>query len=331
MTQEINLPPDAPTIDQPKGGKKNIVLDASMLSELMSCARKLDLRYNHRFVSANGKSNSLEVGSLIHVVLETYYKSIIQGFKKDLAASNGLAMGEEYIRGCKACLQQLTTGTPCAILGHAADPWLGLKNTPVDSDSRYVGWKNAMEDAELYFAHYRNDYWVPLEVEVVKARILYEDDEIRILWKAKLDVVFDTNQGIYPTDHKTSKQRRDILSLNNQFMGQCHIMDTRGVMINKFGFQKTLKPEEKFTRVQVSYSADRLIEWQSEILPHYAYQLLNYTEAEHFPPNFTHCESKYGNCIYVPVCSSDRGMREEEIRLHFVKGPEWNPSNAGEE
>jgi hypothetical protein len=59
-------------------------------------------------------------------------------------------------------------------------------------------------------AIYRNDYWVPLEVEVVKARILYEDEEIRILWKAKLDVIFDTNQGIYPCDHKTSKQRRDI-------------------------------------------------------------------------------------------------------------------------
>jgi len=325
---DIILSGDEPVVEQTLK-KKNIILDASMLSELMSCARKLDLRYNHRFVSAGGKSNSLEVGSLVHVCMEHYYKSLIKGFKKDLAASNALLMGQEYVTGCSKCIAaSLTPGATCDILGHTLDPWLGLKNTPMESDSRYVGWKNALDTAEEYFGHYRNDYWVPLEVEIVKAKILYEDDEIRILWKAKLDVVFDTNQGIYPTDHKTSKQRRDTLSLNNQFMGQCLIMDTRGVMINKIGFQKTLKPEEKYTRVQVSYSADRLLEWQGEILPHYAYQLLNYHEAEHFPPNFTHCENKYGNCPYVPVCESNRDMREETIRMHFITGPEWNPSNV---
>ncbi len=309
--------------------KKNIVLDASMLSELMSCPRKLDLRYNHRFVSANGKSNSLEVGSLVHVCMEYYYKSLIKGFKKDLATANALLMGQEYVTGCPKCIAHSLTDAPeCVTLEHAQEPWLGLKNTPMESDSRYVGWKNALETAEEYFAFYRNDYWVPLDVEVVKGKVLYEDDEIRIFWKAKLDVIFDTNQGIYSTDHKTSKQRRDTLSLNNQFMGQALITDNRGVMINKIGFQKTLKPEEKYTRVLMSYSADRLHEWQSEILPHYAYQLLNYSEAEHFPPNFTHCENKYGNCPYVPVCEQDRNMREETIRMHFITGPVWNPSNT---
>jgi len=314
----------APDIILP--AKRNIVLDASMLSELMSCARKLDLRYNHRFVSANGKSNSLEVGSLVHVCAETYYRHLIQGFKKDLAMSAALAMGQMYVTGCKNCVNEV-----CTVKSHKDDPWLGLKNTPMESDSRYVGWKNALDTAEEYFTFYRNDSWVPLEVEVVRAKILYEDDEIRILWKAKLDVIFDTNQGIYPVDHKTSKQRRDTLSLNNQFMGQCLIMGTRGVVINKIGFQKTLKPEEKFTRVLMSYTADRLFEWQSEILPHYAYQLLNYSDSNHFPPNFTHCENKYGNCPYVEVCESDRALREDTIKMKFIVGPEWNPTNPSEE
>lgn len=314
----------APDIILP--AKRNIVLDASMLSELMSCPRKLDLRYNHRFVSAHGKSNSLEVGSLVHVCMETYYRHMIQGFKKDLAVNAALAMGQMYVTGCKECVTNI-----CTRKEHKDDPWLGLKNTPMESDTRYVGWKNALDTAEEYFTFYRNDSWVPLEVEIVRAKILYEDDEIRILWKAKLDVIFDTNQGIYPVDHKTSKQRRDTLSLNNQFMGQCLVMGTRAVVINKIGFQKTLKPEEKYTRVLVSYTADRLIEWQSEILPHYAYQLLNYNDSEHYPPNFTHCENKYGNCIYVEVCESDRNLREETIQMKFIQGAEWNPSNPTEE
>ncbi len=302
--------------------KKNIVFDATMLSSLMSCSRKFDFQQNRQFHSINGKSNSLEVGSLVHVCLETFYKEKIKGFPVSNCQASAFAMGEEYVRGCVGCVNKV-----CTIPSHRDDPWLGLKNTPMESDQRFVGWKHALETVDQYFTFYKSDFWVPLEVEVVKAKILYEDEEIRVMWKAKIDVMFDTNQGIYSTDHKTSKQRRDTLSLSNQFMGQCVLLGTRAVVVNKIGFQKTLKPEEKFTRVMMSYSIDRLLEWQEEVLPHYAYQLLNYAESEHFPPNFTSCESKYGNCIFVDVCSSDRGMREEAIRMNFIVGPKWNPTN----
>jgi hypothetical protein len=166
-----------------------------------------------------------------------------------------------------------------------------------------------------------------LETEIVKGKVLYEDDEIRVLWKAKLDLVSDTNQGIYPVDHKTMKQRRETISLNNQFKGQCLIQGTRGVFINKVGFQTSLKPEEKFERKIIPYSEPRLLEWQSETLPYYAKLLLMYVESGHFPPNFTHCENKYGNCAFLKVCESDPAMRETEIKKLFMVGPEWNPTN----
>ncbi|MET0786270.1 MAG: hypothetical protein ABWY25_06150, partial [Paenisporosarcina sp.] len=144
---------------------------------------------------------------------------------------------------------------------------------------------------------------------------------------AKLDLVCDTNQGIYPVDHKTMQKRRDTMSLNNQFIGQCLVKGTRGMHINKIGFQSSLKPEEKFTRNMVSYSAARLIEWQSETLPFHAKQLLMYEEIGHFPPNYTHCEGKYGKCPFHTVCESNPDMREEEIKLHFKVGPVWDPTN----
>jgi hypothetical protein len=124
------------------------------------------------------------------------------------------------------------------------------------------------------------------------------------------------------------KQRRDNISLNNQFMGQCILMKTRNVIIDKIGFQTTLKPAEKFTRGPVSYSIDRLNEWQSEILPYWAYQMLSYAESGYWPPNFSHCENKFGNCTFVNICESDRGMREEEIKLNFIVGTKWNPTNT---
>jgi hypothetical protein len=312
--------------------KKNVILDSQILTSLMNCGRLSDFRFNHNFLSINGKSNSLECGSITHVFMEYYYKSIIKGVGREEAKGFAFAAAEMYIQGCQGCRDFVSSPEqPKPSCGHKPREFPGVHNTPKDSEGYKTGWQWVLDTCEQYCIHYKNDHWVPLETEVVKSKILYEDDEIRILWKAKLDLVADTNQGIYPVDHKTMKQRRDTCSMNNQFMGQCLIMNTRNVFINKIGFQISLKPEDKFTRPPLSYSAARLFEWQSETLPYYAKLLLMYSETEHFPPNFTNCEGKYGNCPFLSVCESDPGMREEEIKRLFVVGPEWNPINENDE
>jgi len=308
--------------------KQNIILDATLLSAIMNCPRFSNFRFKMNLQSINGKSNSLECGSIVHKVLEIYYKSIINGIKKSDAIGFGLTAGQLYVSGCQHCTNFISTPEIIKpICGHMPNDYLGTPNTPQESEGYKIGWKWVFETCEQYFDYYRADHWVPLETEVVKGKILYEDDEIRILWKAKLDLIVDTNQGIYSIDHKTMKQRRNMTSLNNQFIGQCLIMNTRNVFINKIGFQTTLKPEEKFARPPVSYTAARLLEWQSEILPYYAKLLLMYNETNHFPPDWSHCETKYGDCMFMKICESDPGMREEELKLHFIVGPEWNPTN----
>lgn len=311
--------------------KKNVVMDATLLTSLMSCARFVDLRFNHSLEPNTGKGNALEVGSIIHKVLEVYYKNIVNGFSRNVAITSGMSAGEMYIKGCSHCTGFIPTDeTPKPICGHPPNEYPGVVNTPVESEGYKTGWKHALNTCEQYFEHYKSDYWVPLEVEKVVGKVLYEDDEIRILWKAKLDLRVDTNQGIFPADHKTMKQRRDTISLNNQFIGQCLVCDTRNAIVNKIGLQTSLKPIDKFSRAIVSYSADRLLEWQSEILPFYAYQLIAYTESGYYPPNFSHCENKFGFCQFKGICESDRRMRNDELQLHFVKGAEWNPTNAEE-
>jgi hypothetical protein len=310
--------------------KKNIILDATVMNTVLSCGRLTDFRFNHNFVSARGKSNSLEVGTLCHKVKEVYNKHRINGFDRSLAVAQGLIAGELYANGCRYCADWSDTENkpPC---GHNPQEYPGLKNTPEDSNGHTVGWKYALLTMEQYFEFYKNDPWVILEAEIVKGRILYEDDNIRILWKAKLDEVVDTNQGIFPVDTKTEKQRRPSINLNNQFMGQCHVMQTRSMIVDHIGFQTSLKPEEKFRRSMRNYSADLLLEWQSETLPAAAYKLLEMNESNYWPPNYTHCENKYGNCPFIEVCGSDRNMREEVIRVNFVKGLEWNPTNERDE
>jgi hypothetical protein len=320
-------------VEQILGGKKNVIMDSQILSTLMACPRLADFRFNHNFIAIGGKSNSLECGSITHVFTEYYYKAIIAGVKREEAFGYGMSAAELYIRGCKGCTEFIPTielsKPPC---GHKVNEFPGVKNTPKDSEGYKTGWQWVLDTCDQYHNFYRNDHWVPLEIETVKGKVLYEDDEVRVLWKAKLDAVFDTNQGIFPVDHKTMKQNRDTNSMNNQFMGQCRIMDTNQVIINKIGFQTTLKPAEKFIRKPIPYSNERLLEWQGETLPYYAKLLVMYAEMGHWPPNFNQCEGKYGNCaFYKDVCSSNPSDRERQIKLHFIVGPEWNPTNDDEE
>lgn len=327
--------------------KKNIIMDSQILSTLMSCARLTDFNFNHNLQSLEGKSNSFEVGSVVHKVMEVFNKSIINGIKRADAIGFGMAAGEMYIHGCRYCANFIPEeilredGLKCILskpsCGHQPDEYPGLKNTPQvpdksDPKEKYkVGWKWALETCEQYFENYKNDSWIPLEAEVTKGEVLYEDDEIRILWKAKFDKIMDTNQGIFPSDYKTMKMKRDTISLNNQFKGQCLIAKTRQVWIDKIGFQTTLEPKDKFLRVPVSYSADQLLEWQSQELPFYAKMMLMYDETGYWPPNYTHCENKYGKCLfYEDICTSDRNMREENLKLHFKVGRKWDIGDEDE-
>jgi PD-(D/E)XK nuclease superfamily protein len=279
--------------------KKNVILDSQVLSTLMSCGRLTDFRFNHNLVSLGGKSTSLEMGSIVHTVLESYYKNIIKGISRHDSIGTAITAGLEYIEKSGEV-------------------------TNISSEDKEL----VFNTLDQYWDFYKNDYWVPIEVEIVKGDVIYEDDEIRVIWKAKLDLTMDTNQvGIVPVDHKTMKQRRDTLTLNNQFMGQCTLMKTSTMFVNKIGFQTSLKPMDKFLRVAIPYTNERLIEWQSEIVPYWAYKLLEYSETGYWPPNFTHCENKYGFCGFKGICESNPEMREEELKINFKVGEKWDISN----
>lgn len=337
--------------------KKNIILDATTLTSLMTCSRFYDFRMNRSLASVHGKSNNLECGSLVHKYLEIFHKSMIKGANRKDAHGFGMAAADLYIKSCPYCTNfkkqhsetcgmnvQIIDGNEARVCsndgciltpkcGHPVNEYPGLHNTPAESTTKpkRTGWKWVLDTCEQYFTYWSNkDHWISLEAEVVKKKIIYEDDNIRIMWKGKLDWVVDTNQGIYPVDHKTMSQDRPTSKLNNQFKGQCILMGTQTVFINKIGFQTSLKAEEKFIRVPVNYSANQLFEFYSQIVPYWCYHLLDIEESGYYAPNYTQCQGKFGPCMFHTICEDDDNLREENLRMHFVVAPKWDIENVEE-
>ena len=156
--------------------KKNIIFDATVLSSLMSCARYHDIRFNHRLVSMKGRSNSLEIGALIHKVLEVYYRHKINGFPTQTSIGQALIAGQLYVTGCPHCADSSVEKPVC---GHEQGEYPGVQNSPEESQGFTTGWRFALNTCEQYFNFYKNDSFIPLSAEQVKGEILYEDDEIQ--------------------------------------------------------------------------------------------------------------------------------------------------------
>src|SRR5687768_7010568 len=146
MTDEATIgeTPIQEIVDIPLGGKKNVILDATILTSLMACPRLADFRFNHNLMSISGKSNSLECGSIAHKVLEVYFKNIIAGFNRPLSIQNGMAAGEMYIQGCRYCTGYTPTPEqPKPECGHQINEYPGVMNTPVENTTapKRTGWK----------------------------------------------------------------------------------------------------------------------------------------------------------------------------------------------
>src|SRR6185295_741484 len=284
----------------------NIEMDATILSSLMGCGRYVDLRFNKNWQKEKG--NAFEVGSLAHAFLEYYYQALIDGKSKSDAMDNGMTAAMLYVKGCPVCISLPIDFIGIPPCGHKNGDWIGLKNTPADNTKEgkkeLIGWKYVLNTCTQYLARWQSDSWTVLHSEHTKGDIIYQDDTLRILWKAKFDLIVDTNAGMMSVDHKTMKQRRESISLSNQFIGQCTLLKASNMIVNKIGFQSSLKPEEKFERAVISYSADRLKEWRETIVPYWAYKLVEYNKTGYWPANFTHCETKFGYCDFKEHCEN---------------------------
>jgi len=275
--------------------KPVLIIDSQILNSFQSCQTKFyyDFVLN---VKTLIKPVAFDKGDLLHYMLKFHYKMIRHNQRK---------AGKEipYSEIVKTCITK-------------AEKYL----VSLDLDSE-LG-TEVIKTYYDYSEYYRNCSWQILEVEKPFARVIHEDENIKIIYCGIIDLL--TNVAI--VDHKSSSRRGTPSGLSNQFMGYAYSLDVHNVVINKVGFQKTLKNEEKFERHTKSYPTDNLNEWKENTIKVglEIYKGLNDVLELQKNKNFTSCD-KYSGCIFQRICESSPEAREFVIQKDYRIGDSWKP------
>ncbi len=304
---------------------KRVILDATTLTKLQICDEYFNLSTNLNLIPLSGKGKGLELGSMMHEMLATFYRLQRDGKSYDERTSSAVITGQTFITGCEICIAHVSSLKEQVILPkctvHTDHPFTGLETASIEEAH------DCILNFHQYCERWKNDSWTTINVEHVKGKVIYEDDELSLLWKAKIDWEVDNLEGFFSVDHKTMSRREDTLSLNNQFIGQSIVTEQTKVFINKIGTQKSLKPEEKFERVAINYTKERIAEWINECAQ-WAYELIALQESGVFKHRFTSCDRKYGHCLFKKVCSGQPTDRERLIMEQFkVNDKVWDVTN----
>ena len=279
---------------------RNIILDSQVLNGIQNCMYKYNLSFIRNLSTAE-KSEPIESGDLLHTIFKLYY--LLKINRPDLHHDKIVDLSITFGNSYSGTLTQATDSSD-AVLKHAAD----------------------------YFSFYEGDALIPKYVEQSFSVVLYEnkEEDFRIVYQGVVDLIAEYIQngksyeiGI---DHKSTRRNSDpsFLALSNQFRGYYKSLNLDEFLVNKVGFQKTLKPKDRFLRHWLSFNPGVLDEWVSNTVwwaQHLAFCIDNNT----YPQNYTSCD-KFGGCHFRETCSSCPGEeREFVIQRDFITRKGWNP------
>ena len=287
-----------------------ITIDSQILNSIQSCALKT--KYSHiQNLKPTSKAAALERGDLMHRLLEPYYSLLM-----DEPNFNTETWKELKAAGIEP-KKPVETGV-------ASGYYFATKlELPIDICEETI------YQFREYAEHYRHDQWHPLAVEEVGTKVMYEDDDIRIDYVFKIDLVAEKGHLVAPFDHKTSKQRKEPSSMSNQFIGYAWGLGVNNVVVNKIGFQKTLRPDERFQRYTLPIDNERIEEWIKNSTWWIKY-LDSCIKEDNWPMNLTSCD-KYDGCIFRRICEANPQVREAKLSRDFDAGEEWDVAVALEE
>lgn len=278
--------------------------DPSTLNEIQNCALKFNFTSIKQLEPIGERGAGFGRGNIVHAAFRAYYHLTIRGgMPWDMRFRKAVNYGE-----MKAAEE------------------IGLEVEDV---------ANVLKSIREYFTFYRDDTWVPLEVEKTFRKLIFEDADLKLILSGKIDLKVDTgprnNHVILPVDHKSGI---DIApsELSNQFMAYSLVEKSNLFCVNKVGFQKGRKdepapPEKKFKRHIIPYTQPLLEHWLANSVWWVKYGIYCMEEGS-FPQNFTSCD-KYSGCQFKSVCYSDPSNMEYKLKSMFkVREKAWDPATS---
>jgi PD-(D/E)XK nuclease superfamily len=278
-----------------KTEKRILALDSQILDSIQKCPFYTYLNFikNYR---PNDIIAPLERGDLGHTLLEVYYKLIQKGYEWNDAVEHATIKGREHYQDLHLDLQ--------------TSEWV-------------------VKNFHEYTDYYHYDGIKILGVEESFSFVIYEDDELIVVYEGKIDLHAEFPVlGVSILDHKWRSVKGDYIALDNQLIGYSIAVNSNLVYINEVGLQKSYPPEKRFRRIPVPIGDGVKERWLKNTI--FWAKILDYSIQTNVWPQ-SHLKtppaglSQCVKCQYNRICNSEN--EEEMLRKvqdHFHIGERWD-------
>jgi hypothetical protein len=293
--------------------KVNIILDASKVDLFETCPARYNFRHNlNKTLPLIHKAKALDLGSLAHGGLEVYY--------------NSLAAGEHYDDRMNKTLMKIRE----------------LSSNTEESNSELEEVNTILKAIEESCDYWRAEDENSLEILAVETPFAYElfsDDTVRIIISGKIDLLVNF-KGIgrnasyerLPIDHKTYSRDSMLLRKSNQFINYCAAVESNYIVINRIGLQKTLKAEDKFKRLPLSYDPIYIADWKKNLTKMLMNEYLTAVATGEWVEKPTSCNKFNRLCEYYSICdSSGQDAKDNKLENEYIDSEPWDVTKSMEE
>lgn len=279
--------------------KTIVIIDASQLTEWDFCRYKYKLRYKD-FMLPIRKDKNLDIGTVLHEMLRVYYFLKRQG-------------GIDHDKIVECCLRR------------------GRKVVATDSELSPDEIAFLFKMFNDYCTFYRNENWIPLQVEKAFVASAFEDEKYQFLIQGKVDLIVRIPglSDAVIVDHKKRSRLKSESGLDHQKIVYSKYLNISTFIVNKLGWLKTKPNEEKFRREVISYNEEQIEEWYKEFVMTIK-EMIAYEKIDFYKRNPTSCD-KWAGCAYKPWCNAPDSRRSSMLGEIYQIGTEWDVSKHLEE